>query len=144
VSTLEALQKESIRQTAENLVVDFFYGLDTFDFEALVGCMAPDCEWHRQGKILRGHPMILAAMAERGSDVRTAHLVTNFRIVSADATSAEARFYMVAYRYDGAVSNNEPATLDLPFSIGLYSCRYVRAGDGWTIADLRSELRFRR
>jgi hypothetical protein len=144
VSAREAFQQETVREAAENLTVDFFYHLDTFDFEALVGCMAPDGEWHRQGKILRGHQMILAAMAERGSDVRTAHLVTNFRIVSADARSAAARFYMVAYRYDGPVSENEPAKLDLPFSIGLYSCRYARAGDGWTIADLRSEPRFRR
>ncbi|MFC7397399.1 nuclear transport factor 2 family protein [Chelatococcus sp. GCM10030263] len=134
----------NIREAVENLIVDFFYHLDTFGFEALVGCMAPDGEWHRQGKILRGHQMILAALAERGTDVRTAHLVTNFHIVSANATSAEARFYMVAYRYDGPISENEPAKLDLPFSIGLYSCRYARAGDSWTIADLRSELRFRR
>lgn len=128
----------------EELILDFFMGLDTGDFEALVACMAPDGDWHRQGKVLRGRDTILKAMADRGSDVRTAHLVTNFQIVSASGDSASVRFYMAGHRFDGPVTKGEPAPMDVPFSIGLYECRCTRVGDAWKIGELRATPRFRR
>jgi ketosteroid isomerase-like protein len=132
------------RQAIEDLVLNFFMCLDTSAFEALVDCMAPDGVWHRQGKVLRGRDMILAAMAERGPDVRTAHMVTNFQLMSVEESSATARFYLAGYRYDGSVTEGAPAPMEVPFSIGLYQCRCTRVGDQWKIGDLRATPRFRR
>jgi hypothetical protein len=128
----------------ETLTLDFLMGLDTGDFRQLVDCMAADGIWHRQGKVLQGHAMILDALAARGSDVRTAHLVSNFRLNSADAVVAEARFLMVAYRYDGPVREDEPSPIDVPFSIALYRCRYAAIDGQWKITEIQSQPRFRR
>lgn len=136
--------KGNDRDLIENLVLDFFMSLDLGEFEALADCMAPEGDWHRQGKVLRGRDMILKAMAARGSDVRTAHIVTNFQIISLDGEAAHARFYMAGNRFDGPVTEGEPAPMDVPFSIGLYQCRCVRVGDAWKIGYLRATPRFRR
>jgi ketosteroid isomerase-like protein len=128
----------------ETRVLDFFMALDTGDFETLIGCMAPDGVWHRQGKVLHGHGMIRDAMSERGSDLRTAHLVANFQVVSAAGDSAQARFYLIAYRFDGPVTEIEPSPMDLPFSIALCQCRCKQVDGDWMIAEMKSQPRFRR
>ena len=133
-----------LRDAVQNLVLDFFMDLDVGAFEALVGRMAPGGRWHRQGKVLSGRQNILDAMAERGPDVRTAHLVTNLRIVQANETAATARFYMTAFRYDGAVVAGAPSPMNLPGSIGLYECDCTLIENGWRIEELRADPRFRR
>lgn len=141
---MSTITLSAVSMDVEKLLLDFLMGLDTGNFEALVDCIAPDGIWHRQGKALRGHAMILEALAARGSDVRTAHLITNFRLVSADAVSAETQSYMVAYRYDGPVREDEPSPMNVPFSIALYRCRYVVLDGQWKIAEIQSQPRFRR
>jgi hypothetical protein len=133
-----------VSSAVEKLILDFLMGLDTGDFEALLNCMAPDGTWHRQGKVLQGRGMILDALAARTRDARTAHLITNFRLLSADAISAEARCYMVAYRYDGPVSEDEPSPMNVPFSIVLYRCRFVALNGQWKIVEIQSQPRFKR
>lgn len=140
-----AAHRESDSDAAiEQLVISFFMNLDIRAFEDLADCMAPDGAWHRQGKVLNSREMILAAMAERGPDVRTAHLVSNFQVVAGDGNSAEARFYLIGYRFDGPVDESGPSPMDLPFSIGLYRCGCVKAGEHWKIAEMRGTPRFRR
>ncbi|MBY3307583.1 SnoaL-like domain-containing protein [Rhizobium laguerreae] len=134
----------AVAMEVEKLILEFLMGLDTGDFEAMTACMAPDGIWHRQDKILRGHAMILEALAARGSDVRTAHLITNFRLVSTDNVSAETQCYMVAYRHDGPVRADEPSPMNVPFSITLCRCRFVMLEEKWKIAEIQSQPRFRR
>ncbi|MBB3458710.1 ketosteroid isomerase-like protein [Rhizobium sp. BK313] len=134
----------AVSTEVEMLVLDFLMGLDTGDFEAMTDCMAPDGIWYRQGKVLRGHAMVLEALAARGSDVRTAHLITNFRLVSADGVSAETQCYMVAHRHDGPTREDEPSPMNVPFSIALYRCRFVVLDGKWKIAEIQSLPRFRR
>ncbi|TCR65716.1 nuclear transport factor 2 family protein [Bosea sp. BK604] len=132
------------RDAIEGLVLGFFLDLDTGAFEDLADRMAPGGRWHRQGEILTDRQAILAAMAARGNDVRTAHLVTNFQLADVTETAATAKFYMVAFRHDGPVVAGTPSPLDLPRSIGLYECRCVLVGDAWRIEDMRADPRFRK
>lgn len=136
------MSRESIAAVGET-VVRFFAALDGGAFETLADLMAPDGVWHRQGKALAGREAILKAMAERGPDVRTAHLVTNL-LVEPDADAATARFIMTAFRHDGALAADAPAPLAGPFSIGFYTCRCVRHDGHWRIAEMRGNTRFKR
>jgi hypothetical protein len=45
----------------------FFYCLDEGQYDELLALMSPEAVWHRQGKILRGHPQIRAALEERST-----------------------------------------------------------------------------
>ncbi|MCB1490590.1 MAG: nuclear transport factor 2 family protein [Rhodobiaceae bacterium] len=137
-------QQVAVAHALEDLLLDFFMGLDTFAFDGLANCLAEDGEWHRQGKVLRGRAMVLDAMAERGRDVRTAHVVTNFQVTGTGGATARARFYLVGYRYDGPVTEGVPAPMQPPFSVGLYDCRFAMTGDGWKIASLSGSPRFKR
>ena len=133
----------SSRDAIERLVLNFFLDLDNGAFEALVDRMAPSGQWHRQGKTLIGRQAILDAMAARGVDVRTAHLVTNFQLTDETEAAATATFYMVAFRFDGPVVAGTPSPIDTPRSIGLYDCRCVRVDGAWRIEDIRTDMRFR-
>ena len=128
----------------EGRVLDFFYALDLRDFEALADVMADGGVWHRQGKALSGRGAILAALAERGPDVRTAHVVTNFQVIELAAHTARARFYLTGWRYDGPFDEATPSPMEVPFSVGLYDCHLKRERSTWVIESLSGGAAFRR
>ena len=133
----------SSRDAIERLVLRFFLDLDTGAYDDLAGHMAPGGRWHRQGKTLTGTQEILGAMAERGHDVRTAHLVTNFQVTDATETAAAATFYVTTFRHDGPVVAGVPSPAEAPRSIGLNECRCAMVGGAWRIEEMRSDPRFR-
>ena len=113
----------------------FFYCLDEGRYGELLALMSPEAVWHRQGRILRGHPQIRAALEERSSTQRIRHVITNAFLDKADDERAELRAYMTAYRFDDGKPSSGPVVIDGPFRLSLVRTRFARCGGEWRIVE---------
>ena len=119
----------------EQTVLRFVDCLDEGDYAPLVSLMTGDAVWHRQGKTLRGHDEILAALHERSATQRIRHLVTNLLQRSETPTETSFTHYMTALRHDSGVAVQGPVTIVGAFRMSRVSTRLVRAGGQWLIAE---------
>ena len=55
----------------------FYYYLDERRYADLVSLMREDCVWHRQGKVLKGHGMVMEALNQRPATQIIRHVITN-------------------------------------------------------------------
>jgi SnoaL-like domain len=113
----------------------FYWYLDEMRYADLVAVMREDAVWHRQGKVLKGHAQVLAAMAERPRTQRIRHVITNAFLSESDERSATLIAYLTAYRFDDGSMRKPPVTIDGPFRLLLVSIRFVRDRGEWRIAE---------
>lgn len=118
-------------------IMRFYAALDAGDIEGVAGLMADDGVWHRQGKVLTGPAAVLAALRERPAGRVTAHLVNNLVIdLSADCTTATARYMLLVFRHDREPGERgtapvEGSLLSITLTTDLWQ---DRAGLGWRAA----------
>jgi hypothetical protein len=113
----------------------FYYYLDESRYEDLVATFREDGVWHRQGKALKGHAQVRAAMEERPSTQRTRHVISNAFLSESDENSATLIAYMTAYRFDDSTMRKPPYPIDGPFRFNLVKIRFVRERGAWRIAE---------
>lgn len=112
----------------------FFYYLDERRYKDLIDLMRVDCVWYRQGKVLTGHPQVMAAMEERSTTQIIRHIVTNAFLDQANEDEAALTAYLTAYKYDDGSPRTPPVTIDRPFRLLLVKKQFVREGGRWLIA----------
>jgi hypothetical protein len=117
------------------LIHRFYYYLDESRYDDLVAAFRADGVWHRQGKALKGHAQIMAAMEERPRTQRTRHVISNVFVSESDTSSATLIAYMTAYRFDDGTMRSPPYKIDSPFRFNLVKIRFVRDGAQWRIAE---------
>jgi hypothetical protein len=117
------------------LTYRFYYLLDESRYAELVATFRDDGVWHRQGKTLKGHAQILAAMRERPPTQRTRHVISNAFLSEADTNSATLVAYMTAYRFDDGTVRQPPYPIEGPFRFNLLKIRFVREAGAWRIAE---------
>jgi hypothetical protein len=137
-------RKCAIEHEAAQVLLRFFHNLDSDKYDALVALMASDGVWNRQGKVLRGPGMVMEAMHARPKGRRTRHIITNLVVDAVDDSHAEAVFYLTVFAHGGGAAEGEPAPLEPPLSIGTYREKLVRTAEGWRIADISSQIAFKR
>jgi hypothetical protein len=123
----------------------FFCCLDERRYGELLARMSPEAVWHRQGKTLRGHPEILAALEERSKTQRIRQVITNAFLDETNGEPAELRAYMTAYRFDDGKPSRGPVVIDGPSRLSLVHTRFARRGGEWRIVEqsLTPESEFR-
>jgi hypothetical protein len=119
----------------QQLTHRFYYYLDENRYADLVAAFRDDGVWHRQGKALKGHAQILAAMQERPSSMRTRHVITNAFLSETESNSATLIAYMTAYRFDDGSERKPPYPIDGPFRLNLVKIRFVSDRGQWRIAE---------
>jgi hypothetical protein len=119
----------------QQLTHRFYYYLDENRYADLVAAFRDDGVWHRQGKALKGHAQILAAMQERPSSMRTRHVITNAFLSDTESNSATLIAYMTAYRFDDGSERKPPYPIDGPFRLNLVKIRFVSDRGQWRIAE---------
>jgi hypothetical protein len=134
---LATLQPEFLQRTNR-----FFWCLDEFRYEELVSLMEPEATWHRQGKVLRGHAQVLAALSERPATMRIRHVITNLFVADATDDTADIVAYMTAYRHDDGTDRPMPRTIPGPFRVLLVKGKFRRTGGQWLIAELAATNEF--
>jgi len=134
-------EQRAIAHDIEHVIVRFFNSLDACDYDRLVEQFAGDGAWHRQGKVLRGAAELMAAMRARPAGV-TQHVASNILIDIAGADQATVSAYLVIFAHLGG--SETPAPMELPLSAAIYNARMVRTAAGWRIAELTSQIRFKR
>lgn len=113
----------------------FYYDLDEFRYAELVAAFREDGVWHRQGKALKGHAQILAALQERPRTMRTRHVISNAFLSESDADTATLIAYMTAYRFDDGTERKPPYPIRGPFRFNLVKIRFVRSHGRWRMAE---------
>lgn len=122
-----------------NQVTAFFRDLDENRYDDLVGRLAPDGAWHRQGKVLQGREAVLSALAARSPTMRIHHLLCNLMIDEATEARVTLRAYMLVVRHDSGQSLAGPAPLSGIENIRTIHVDMARHGDDWLIARLRND-----
>ena len=124
------------------LLNEFFYHLDEFQYEALVALMETEALWHRQGRIQRGAKESLAALAQRSRTQRIRHVITNVQLTELDASEAKCIAYMTVYKHDDGVDAPPPRTIPGPSGFLLVSTHFRRHGDRWLVAEMKATPEF--
>ncbi|MGE0799162.1 MAG: nuclear transport factor 2 family protein [Lautropia sp.] len=120
----------------------FYWCLDEFRYQELVSLMEPEAVWHRQGKVLRGHAQVLAALAERPATMRIRHVITNVFVADAGPDTADVVAYMTAYRHDDGSDRPLPRSIPGPFRVLLVKMRFRRRDGQWLIAEQAATSEF--
>lgn len=120
------------------LLNEFFYHLDEFQYEELVALMAPGALWHRQGKALRGAEESLAALSLRSRTQRIRHVITNVQVTQLAASEASSVCYMTVYKHDDGEDAPLPRTIAGPAGVMLVSTQFRRHGDRWLVAEMKA------
>ena len=113
----------------------FYYDLDESRYPELVAAFREDGVWHRQGKQLKGHAQIMAAMQARPRTQRTRHVISNAFLSESDANSATLIAYMTAYRFDDGSTRNPPYPIEGPFRFNLVKIRFMLERGAWRMAE---------
>ena len=124
------------------LLHEFFYRLDEFEYEALIALMEPEALWHRQGKIQRGATESLAALGQRSRTQRIRHVLTNIRVTELGASEARTMAYMTVYKHDDGVKASSPRTIKGPSGFLLVWTHFRRHGDHWLVAEMKAVPEF--
>jgi hypothetical protein len=119
----------------QQLTHRFYYYLDESRYPDLVAAFREDGIWHRQGKALKGHAQVRAAMEERPRTQRTRHIITNAFLSETESDSATLIAYMTAYRFDDGSERKPPYPIEGPFRINLVKIRFVRERGEWRMAE---------
>jgi SnoaL-like protein len=113
----------------------FYFYLDESHYADLVATFREDGVWHRQGKALKGHAQIMAAMQERPRTQRTRHVISNAFLSESDQESATLIAYMTAYRFNDGSERKPPYPIDGPLRFLLVKIRFQRERGAWRIAE---------
>ncbi len=124
------------------LLSQFFYRLDEFEYESLIALMEQDALWHRQGKIQRGAAESLAALGQRSRTQRIRHVITNVQVTELSEAEARTIAYMTVYKHDDGAMGAAPRTIQGPSGFLLVWTHYRRHGDEWRVAEMKAAPEF--
>lgn len=141
---MDAVAELVAERGATRTLIGMLAALDSNQFETVATSFADDGVWHRQGKQLKGPPMVREAMAERNKGARTRHVVTNFMVNVTSETEAEVNFYMTVFSHLGEADAPPPAPMNVPNTVGLSRATLRRVGGQWKITEMKSAATFQR
>ena len=116
----------------------FYAGLDRFDYDLVLGALAPDAVWERHDGSHKGHEAIGAILEARSTDVLTAHMVFNPVVEMLGPDSAVVRFSLLILAGDAKASPPAGRVAQVRHS----EDRLSRIGGRWLIARKSSDLAF--
>jgi SnoaL-like domain len=122
----------------------FFRHLDDNDYEALTALMTADGLWHRQGKELRGRPMVMEAMQARPLGLVTRHIVSNLLVEATDRNHADASVYLTVFAHTADPAAKPPYPMALPNLLAVYRIELLRQAERWYLRQIASTPIFRR
>lgn len=134
--------ERAAERECERRMLGVLYGLDEFDYVALLAQFRGDGVWHRNGASLAGHAAISAALDQRPKSVRVRHLMSNFMLRSCDEQSASASFYMTAYWHETGGDHPPPTALRQPLGVYIGQVSLRRDAGRWLIAELAMPQEF--
>ena len=124
------------------LLSQFFYRLDEFQYESLISLMEQDALWHRQGRIQRGAAESLAALGQRSRTQRIRHVITNIQLTELSESEARSIAYMTVYKHDDGVAAAAPRTIQAPSGFLIVWTHFRRHGDEWLVAEMKAVPEF--
>jgi hypothetical protein len=124
------------------LLSQFFYRLDEFQYESLIALMEPDALWHRQGKTQRGAAESLAALGLRSRTQRIRHVITNLQLTELSESEARTIAYMTVYKHDDGAMAAAPRSIQGPSGFLLVWTHFRRHGDEWLVAEMKAVPEF--
>jgi hypothetical protein len=136
--------RRAIEHDVEKVALRFFHYLDGGDYQKLAALFAADGVWHRQGTALRGPGAVLEAMHARPAGIVTQHFASNVVVEPSDAEHAEATLYLAVFAHSGGADAKPPAPMELPIQVAIFREKLVRSDDGWRIAEITSQQKFKR
>lgn len=141
---LERSLQRALAFDCEQLLARLYYCLDESRYADLVAVFASDGIWHRQGKALKGHAEILAALKARPATQVTRHVISNIWVSVADDGSMNSVGYLMPYVHTGDEVPRKPIPIRFPTRLLVMETRFLRAGDSCVIAEhkVRPELEF--
>lgn len=126
-----------------DVVVRFYRALDAGEYGRVAGLMAPQGEWLRQGKLLRGAEAVEQALSERHPDVVSVHGISNFLLDALDGQTAHVSYYVTVLRSSEAAQAGGVPRVPATRAIQLCSDVLVATGGQWRFERKASRAIFR-
>lgn len=136
--------RAAIQRDVESVIFRFFLHLDEQEYDQLAQLMAPTGTWLRNGALLKGPEGVREAMRSRPAGFTTRHLITNVIVDVADDDHADATYYMTVFVHAGDAKPTGPVKMDVPMHVSVFRQRFMRAPEGWRIAELHGTATFHR
>lgn len=124
----------AIEHDCERTLVRFYDCFDAWDYAGMLALCTPDCLWHRAGKDLAGHALILAELQKRTTTQTVRHVLSNVLVDARDASHASLKCLLTAYRYDDGTKRTSPPLIHKPILLLVVTAELVREGEAWLIS----------
>jgi hypothetical protein len=120
-----------------------FHRLDSFDYPGVAAQFSESCEWHRQGKVLRSHADIIAALQLRPKHLFVQHILHDVVCDPIDDTRMSGFAYMSVFRKEFDSPPQIPLPAERPDMLISWKAEFERQGDQWRITHLSNTALYR-
>ena len=120
-----------------------FHRLDTFDFNGVAAQFSESCEWHRQGKVLRSHADIIAALKLRPQHLFVQHILHEVVCDPVGADTMSGFAYMSVFRKEFDRPPTIPLPAERPDMLISWNAEFAREGPNWRIKRLSNTALYR-
>jgi hypothetical protein len=141
---METSERIAIQADCTQLINEFSWRVDAFDYDGVVALFVPDCTFSRADKVFKGIEGLRVSLNARPRDRVTRHICSNIVIDVADRDRASGKAYALVFGHRGTLKEGEEAPLGTPDSLILYDAQFVRTDAGWRIAGWHIGLSFRK
>ena len=120
-----------------------FHRLDSFDYPGVAAQFSESCEWHRQGKVLKSHADIIAALQLRPKHLFVQHILHDVVCDPIDDTRMSGFAYMSVFRKEFDSPPQIPLPAERPDMLISWKAEFERQGDKWRITHLSNTALYR-
>ena len=120
-----------------------FHRLDSVDYDGVAAQFSESCEWHRQGKVLRSHAEIIAALKLRPQHLFVQHILHEVVCDPVSENRMRGFAYMTVFRKEFDQPPTLPLPTERPDMLISWSAEFTRESGEWRIKHLTNTALYR-
>jgi hypothetical protein len=125
---------------AQEVIARMFSLHDRREIPDQLLCFSEDGVWRMSGSVvLNGRAEVEKRLTNRSKTIVTAHVVTNFTVLSASDDTISVRFYLQIYAQDDGTAKTAAVPLTTSPYVNFLSADVVKVGSQWLIKELRTD-----
>jgi len=126
---------------AQEVIARMFTLHDRRAIPEQLACFAEDGMWRMSGSVvLNGRSEVEKRLTARSRTIVTAHIVTNFTLVSVKEDAVSVRFYLQIYAQDDGTEKDAAVPLTSSPYVNFLSADVVKVDGSWLIKELRTDI----
>lgn len=125
----------------QQLISQYFHGLDNRDFPAMLNCLTEDVDW-RVSSVRSGRDDVAKAMEERPTDFEVRHLITNL-FIDTNESSINAKFLITTFAHFLKEGDEVPFPMTPPLILADVATEIVETDQGLKFKSFIASILFK-